>query len=280
MRRIIALTTVAVLVCMMFGNVLAQDTEQDIVNRYLQMGKEKYTQKIGWASATFGMDRINRNNDYNTFATRESQNLEGAGLNWLDMGTSLGVEFGMVFNRRIAWHVGGEYWMKMGDDIAGNPVYLPTSTEIENPKSEIKVYGITTGVQYYLVNPPDTKNRLSRIAVRAGGTLGYYFANWDLWDQYQNLNLSTSAADEENTTYKGSAPGFSFNLGADYPLKFWDLAIGAEMGYLYLNFNNVAWYNSQDEEIVASYDGTPDGRVDLAFSGVKGKIEIKRFFSW
>jgi hypothetical protein len=52
------------------------------------------------------------------------------------------------------------------------------------------------------------------------------------------------------------------------------------VSYLYLNFTNVSWYNSQDQEIIATVDGTEDGRVDLDFSGVRGKVEIKRYFSW
>jgi len=47
----------------------------------------------------------------------------------------------------------------------------------------------------------------------------------------------------------------------------------------YLNFANAAWYNESGDEIVASVDGTEDGRVDLDFSGVRGKIEVKRYFS-
>jgi hypothetical protein len=48
---------------------------------------------------------------------------------------------------------------------------------------------------------------------------------------------------------------------------------------MYLNFKNVAWYNDQDQEIVASYTGDADGRVDLGLSGFRAKIELKRFFS-
>ena len=74
--------------------------------------------------------------------------------------------------------------------------------------------------------------------------------------------------------------GFGVFTGIDYPLGIFDLAVGVDVGYLYLNFANVAWYNSQDEEVIATYTGDRDGRVDLDMSGVRGKVEIKRFFSW
>ncbi|MDF1543823.1 MAG: hypothetical protein P1R58_01830, partial [bacterium] len=80
--------------------------------------------------------------------------------------------------------------------------------------------------------------------------------------------------------FKGNAPGLSAGFGMDYPLNFYGLSFGADMSYFYLNFTNVAWYNSIDQEVVASVDGTEDGRIDLNFSGVRGKLELKRFFNW
>jgi len=114
--------------------------------------------------------------------------------------------------------------------------------------------------------------------VRVDGSVGYYQASWDLWDGYQNLNLATSVPEGVNTTLKGTAPGFSFGVGADYPLPFFDMALGVDVSYLYLNFTNVAWYNAEDEEIVATYNGTADSRVDLNLSGARARIELKRFF--
>jgi len=48
----------------------------------------------------------------------------------------------------------------------------------------------------------------------------------------------------------------------------------------YLNFANAAWYNESGDETVASEDGTEDGQGDLDFSGVRGMIEVKRYFNW
>ena len=69
-------------------------------------------------------------------------------------------------------------------------------------------------------------------------------------------------------------------MGGDYPLKFWGLLLGADMSYLYLNFKNVSWYNSADQEIVATYNDTPEGRVVLGLCGVRGKVQLKKYFTW
>ncbi len=262
------------------GTTFAQDTEQDILNRYLQKAEDKHTTKLGWASISFGADRINRNNPYNSFATYESNRFSEGNLSWLGQGYSVGVEFGLIFEQGFTWSLGGEYWLKMKDEISGTPTYLPTGTTVDNPSSEIQVIGFTTGVQYYLLGKPAAAKKLTNLAVRFGGSVGYYAATWDLWPEYQNLNLATSTSEEENISYKGTAPGFYFNLGVDYPLNLWDMGIGVDMGYMLLNFANVAWYNSNDEEIIASYSSGDDGRVDLDFSGVRGKVELKRYFNW
>jgi hypothetical protein len=280
MRSIVSIAVLAAIVCLAVLPVSAQETEQDILNRYINKAEKKQTVKYGWASVNVSMDRINRNNNYNAFATYESQNIDGGNLDWLNMGTSFGAEFALLFQQRVAWTFGGEYWLKQGQTLSGDFTYLPTASTISDPSSDIQVYGLSTGVQYFLMNPPSNKGTLTKPALRVVGTAGYYFTSWELWTEYQNLNLSTAEPEGSNSTYKGSAPGFSLGMGADYPLRVWNLAIGADMSYLYLNFNNVGWYNSSDEEVVASYDGSQDGRVDLTMSGFRGKIEIKRYISW
>ena len=83
-----------------------------------------------------------------------------------------------------------------------------------------------------------------------------------------------------NATFKDSNIGLSLSAGAEYPLNFGSMSLGVDVNYLYLNFNNVAWYNSQDQEVVASYAGNIESRVDLGLSGVRGRIELKKFFNW
>jgi hypothetical protein len=262
------------------GTALAQETEDEIIARYLRKTEEKHTARLGWASVNFSVDRINRDNPYNSFANHESNQFSEGSLSWLGQGYSIGVEFGLIFKPGVTWSLGGEYWLKMKDEISGTPTYLPTGTDVENPSSEIQVYGLTTGVQYYLKGQPTPTTGLSSLAVRVGGSVGYYAASWDVWSEYQNLNLATATSEEQNIGFKGTAPGFYFNLGVDYPINLWDMGLGVDFGYMILNFDNVAWYNSNDEEVIASYDGTEEGRVDLDFSGVRGKVELKRYFNW
>jgi hypothetical protein len=171
----------------------------------------------------------------------------------------------------------------LGETLPENDTYLQLSTNTTvsaNPKSELQVFGINTGLQYYLVNPPSTTQKLTGLAARIGGSIGYYTASWDLWSEYENLNLSTNVPVAANTTFKGTAPGFSLGFGLDYPLGLLDLGLALDASYLHLNFGNVAWYNSSGEEIIATNDGTADGRVNLSLSGVRAKIELKRYFNW
>ena len=279
MRSVFTILLVAVLAVVFVAPLAsAQTSEQDMVNKYLQKAEKKHTYKLGWASLFFQGNRVNRDNHYNRFAQYVTPQFSSGQIDMLDKAFSFGGDFGLVFKQKIAWFVGGEYWLKQGNTISGDIVY--NSQTISNPSSELKVIGMYTGMQYYVMNAPTPTELLTGLAVRVNGTVGFYSANWELWDEYQNLNLSTSTAESQNTTYKGSAPGFSLGFGVDYPISFWNMAIGADMNYLFLNFDNVAWYNSQDEEIVATYSGTANHRVDLQLSGVRGKIELKRYFSW
>ena len=262
------------------SSVMATETEEELTRKFLDRAEKKHTTKLTWISGYFSFNRINRDNDYNKFANYESNNFTNSSVSWLGDTESFGLDLGIVFNNKWAWSVGGEYWMEMGQELTGSQYYSPTASFIENPSSTVKVFGITTGVQYYLMNAPEKSGELKSLALRTGISAGLYSVSWDLWSDYSNLNLSTSTSTGTNTTYKDNAPSVSLHLGADYPINFYGLNMGLDMSYLYLNFDKVAWYNGQEDEIVASYDGTPDGRVDLNFSGFRGKIEIKRFFTW
>jgi hypothetical protein len=282
MRLKIAL--VSMVLVLVFGLELATaETEQEIVNRYLQKTVAKHTRKLGWAAFNLSVDRINRHNDYNDFAIVESAKLSNGTFGWIEQGFSFGADFGIVFNKRFAWSVGGEYWLKQGQTLPEGDTYLQLSTNTTvaaNPKSELAVFGVTTSLQYYLINPPTVTEKLTKWSARVGGSVGYYSCSWDVWPEYENLNLATGAPVDMNATYKGTAPGFSFGLGLDYPLGLWGMGLAMDADYLYLNFGNVAWYNAVGDEIVASLDGTEDGRINLALSGVRGKIELKRYFNW
>ncbi len=260
--------------------VFAGQTERDIVDRFLARAQKKHTHHLSWVAGNFGMNRINRQNDYNAFASYQSSNFSNGSLEWLGEAKSFGLDFGLVFAQKIGLSIGGEYWLKVGENKSGSFYYTPIGDSVTNLKSEIQVWGVTTGLQYYVFNRPTVTEQLTNPAVRIGGSVGYYQASWELWPEYQNLNLATSTPEATNIAFKGSAPGFMVNIGGDYPIQWNGMVIGADIGYMMLNFKNVSWYNSQDQEVVATVDGTSDGRVNLDLSGVKGRIEVKRFFSW
>ena len=260
--------------------VTANDTEEELTNKFLQKLEKKHTKKLTWFSGYFSINRINRDNDYNKFANYESNNFSSTNLSWLDQSKAFGVEMGVIFKEKYAWSIGGEYSLKFGEDISGSHLYSPSGTIIDNPTSEISLYGFHTGVQYYFYNAPSLTEKLTSLSLRTGVSVGLYQVSWDLWSEYSNLNLSTSTPTGTNTSFQDTAPSIELHFGADYPTKIFGLALGLDMSYLYLNFDKVAWYNTSDDEVVASFNGTSDGRVDLNFSGVRGKVEIKLFFNW
>lgn len=282
MRRYLCVFGALVIALGTFGTISAE-TEDEIVARYLKKMETKHTKKISWVAVNYTMNRINRNNDYNSWATYESNFFSDTDIPWLGQASTFGIDFGVGFNKKFAWTIGGEYWLKFGTSQTGTYSYDPplgTATIIEEITSEIQVYGVTTGFQYYLMNPPTPKEQLTNIAVRLHLSGGYYHAAWELFDEFENYNLATASPTSTNTTYESSAPGFTGGFGFDYPLNFYGFALGADFSYMYLNFTDVAWYNAQDQEIIVTYNGTPDGRVDLDLSGFRGKVELKRFFTF
>lgn len=257
--------------------------EQAIVDKYLKKVENKHVNKLGWFSANAGLNRLFRDNDYNKFVDYPAGTFVEGRFSYLDMAKSVGADAGLMISRNIGWQFGGEYWLKMGEQLSGTFTYNPPSggtAQVTNPNSEIKVVGFHTGLQYYLLNPPSPQTKLSKLAIRMNGAVGMYSASWDLFSQFENLNLSTASPASTNTTFKDDAIGFRFGLGLDYPLKFGGLNLAVESEYLALNFDQVAWYNQQNNEVIASYTGSSDGRVNLDMSGVRGRIEIKKFFSW
>jgi hypothetical protein len=283
MRSNIRVLIVLMVLFAFCGTVMATDSEQEIVNRFLAKTEVKHINKLSWFSANFSFNRINRYNEYNSFTNNLNTQLSGGRFSWLDNAKGVGLEFGTFVKKSVAWFAGGEYWLKFGETLNGDVVYNPiggATTSLTNPSSEIKVIGFYTGVSYYVKNAPKANKLSTGLSIYTGGTVGYYQANWDIFPQYQNLNLSTAAPDAANTTFKGSAPGFSAHVGVEYPVKLAGLMINGEASYLFLNFKNMAWYNSVDQEVVATYGNSPDTRVDLTLSGLRGKVSVKKYFSW
>jgi len=283
MRSLIAVTLLLAFALLTFVPAQAQLTEDELVQKYLGMREKTHVSKTGWISGSYSLDRINRNNDYNSFATYASSQLPTTSISWLGQANIVGLDFGLMLKKNFAISFGGEYWMKFGENQSGDFAYTPpnqAASVVDGLQSEISVYGINANLQYYFYNAPVNGVGLTKLAARVGFGAGWYEAKWDLWQTYQNLNLSTSTPTGDNTTFKDNSIGLNFNVGIDYPLNKWDLGLGLDFGYQYLNFDQVAWYNSADEEVVVTYAGTADSRVELDLSGFRGKVEVKKFFSW
>lgn len=270
----------AALLLLVSTAVASTDSEEEIMQRYLAKVQKKHTTRVTWISAYFSLNRIDRDNDYNKFANYETLNFTDAAIPWLGEATMLGADFGMVFNNSFAWTLGLQYWLEMGESLEGTYYYEPSGTYVENPESRIQVFGITTGLQYYLKNRPSKTGELEKMAVRVGAGCGFYKAKWEVWEDYWDLNLTTSYTDASSDAFEDQTLGFNLHMGIDYPTQAFGLILGVDFGYLALKFDNVAWVNTWDQEVVASYTGDVDGRVDLDLSGFTGKIELKRFFCW
>jgi hypothetical protein len=283
MRSLIAAALLLAFVLLTFVPAQAQLTEDEMVEKY--MGKREKTQvkKTGWISGSYALDRINRNNNYNSFASYASNHFPSTSISWLGQANIIGLDFGLMLKKNFAVSFGGEYWMKFGEDQSGTFSYTPpnqAASVVDGITSEITVYGVSTNLQYYFYNAPTGGSPLTKLAARVGFGAGWYEAKWDLWQNYQDLNLATSTPTGDNATFKDNTIGLNFNVGIDYPLNKWNLGVGLDFGYQYLNFDEIAWYNSADEEVVVTYAGTADSRVELDLSGFRGKVEVKKFFSW
>lgn len=278
-------TGIAVLLMAFSVSALAatNPAERELIEKYSRKIQKKHTRKLAWISGSFELNRINQKNDYNRFATYESKNFPGATIAWLDQAKAFSLEYGMRLNDKMAWNVSGEYWLKIGENNSGTFSYTPPGglqTSVTDIVSEIQTYGFSAGLDYYLSGAPTVEESLTGTAFKIGASVGYHFVSWDVWDSYQNLNLATSAPASGNITYKGTAPSFSIGLGAEKPINVAGLSAAVDFEYLYLNFKNVAWYNTIDQEIVATYASSADSRVNLGLSGFRGRIELRRYFSW
>jgi len=259
-------------------------TEDEIVARYLKKAQTKHKKTVGFFSAGFTYGMLADNSDFNKFTDYANARispdnpLEGT---WRT--SQITANFGMMMSHRAAFKLGFEYWTKMGTGATGDytlsiePLGVQTDFDM---KSQVQVYGFTGGADYYLLNPPDRNGVFNALAVRVGANAGFYSAKWDVWDGLTSYNLSTASYETNNDPLKDNTIGFAVTAGADYPTPIFNMLLGVEFGYQYLNFDNVKSYNTVDEELYLSYSDTATDRVDLDFSGIRGKVELRKFFRW
>ena len=268
----------------------AQTTEDEVVAKFLSKmdKKKKEHNRVFFLSLGFAYGKLPNDNPYNqfyTYANSQIDNLDGPAYPLLGIWRSKQLEFnaGMLINPRTTFSVGFDYWLKMGSDNTGNYDFdiAPLGVQSDfNLKSQVKVFGIKGGVEYYLLNPPDKSGVFNTFAIRVGAGGGFYFAKWDIWEGSSGYNLSTGTSDPLAEPLKSSAPGFYGSAGLDYPVGFLGLLIGADFNYLFLNFKEVKGYNNVGEELYQTYSASTSDRVDLDFSGLRGRLQLKRFFQF
>ncbi len=253
-------------------------TEDEIIAKYLQKTEKKHKAKVGFVSTQF---------DYGILATKmgyyrditfsASTDLASFDGNiWPHAGiyrsSQFGLNLGMMFTSKIALSLGFEYWYPIGTsytvDYNSTIGVLEESGRFINDE-KINVYGFKVGFDYYLFNSPDERGSLNSIAFKLGGGAGYFRSSWNLWQ----------AEDESTDPVTSGAPAFWVHGGAEYPIGFFDMTIGAGVGYFYLNFSELKAYNESGGEVALTYL-VDDSNVEFDFSGIRGMVELKKFICW
>jgi hypothetical protein len=265
-------------------------TEDELIAKYLKKAEKKSTKKVGYLVINGSFGRLYRDNDYNKFSNRVSPLVASVGggdgeLEKINKSIEIFGGFGMMASPKTSVEFGFTYWLKQGSTETGD--FNLSLVNLDDPldhygfelQSEIQIYGFTGGMDYYLSDPPDKDGQLHNLAFKVGGGFGYYFANWELWEGFTGFNLNTSESEIIGNKLTGSAPGFTANVAAEYPIGLGGLVFEAEARYLYLNFTGMNWYNSNNEEVVATVNNSGT-KVELDMSGPRIQLGFKRYLSW
>jgi hypothetical protein len=259
-------------------------TEDDIIAKYLKKAEKKQRVKVGFFALTGSYGKLPNESDYTKFTSYVNNKITpGLPLEGIWRSKQFGAEMGMMIARQLAIKVGFEYWLKMGNEVTGDYTMAiePLGTHSNfNIKSEIQVYGFGAGMDYYLLNPPDKDGLANALSLRLGAGGGYYMAKWDIWSGASTFNLSLDNYEQNSDPLKGSTPAFSAWVGADYPIRLFNLMFGVDINYQYLNFTKLHSYNNLGEELYVTYSDSSSDRVKLDFSGFRGKVVFKKYFTW
>lgn len=265
------------------GSTYAQN-EDDVVASFMQKAEKKYKTKVGFFSTSFSYGLLNKDNGFNQFRDYANSRIApGDPISGAWRSYQFNANFGMMLNPRVALKLGFEYWLKMGDNNTGDYTLsvepLGAQTDI-TLKSEAQILGFSAGANYYLTNPPDKYGIIHGLAFKVGATGGFYMAKWEVWEGMTSYNLATSSFEANNDPLKDNSLGFTATAGFDYPTPLWDMVLGFDASYQYLNFDNIKSYNTVGEELYLSATDAGTDKVSLDLSGFRVKVELKKFFSW
>ena len=289
MRSILTFILALGLAVLLIVPAMAQ-TEDELVARFLKKAEKKHDKKVGYLVFNGSLGRLYQDNDYNKFSTRVTplvSSLSGGNgeIKKINYSYELFAGFGMMASPKTSVEFGFAYWLKQGSSQTGD--FNLSLVNLDDPEdqydfelnSEIQIYGFAGSIDYYLSEPPDKEGILHNLAFKIGGGFGYYMASWELWDGFTGFNLSTSEPEIISGKLTGSSPGFTANVSAELPIKLAGLVMEAEARYLYLNFTGMKWYNSNNEEVVATVNNSGT-KVELNMSGPRFQLGCKRYFSW
>jgi len=281
-RKLMPLLAI-LLVIAVAGSAFSQ-TEDEIIAKYLKKAEKKHRDKVGFIGLTGAYGKLPNETDYLKFRNYSNNNIApGNPIDGIWRSKQFGFEMGMMVARQFSVKAGFDYWLKMGNEATGDYTMAIEPLGIQDNftiKSEIQVYGFWAGFDYYLLNPPNRAALVNALSVRCGASGGLYMANWDIWSGASAFNLSLENFEQNSDPYTGSTPSFSAWVGADYPTPFFNMLVGLEATYQYLNFDKLHAYNSLGEELYVTYSDNSSDRVKLDFSGFRGKVVLKRYFAW
>ncbi len=274
---------------LLVGSIQAQ-TEEELVARFLKKADKHQIKKIGFVTFSGSYGKLMTQSDYNSFASQISPNITtttgGTGLvEGIYRSKEFNLTMGMITSPTTSMEFGVSYWLELGSDQTGN--YNLSQVNYDDSvihdgfslESKVQVYGINGNLNYFLFNAPDRDGILHGSALKLGLGAGYYFARWNLWEGYSSYNLNTSAQQALGGKLSGSSLGFTASLGSEIPLKFGGVILEGSVKYLYLNFAKMKWYNSDNQENVATFNNNDD-RVELDLSGGRVQFGMKRYFNW
>lgn len=261
--------------------------EQAIIDEFLGEQEEKHIIRTAFIAFSGGGGIID-GGDYNEFAAFNNSNMyrsDGGSHLLGEIGNSqeFSLRFGVMTGERSAVSLGFSYWLKNGSSQTGDFVMgvapLGTQTNFEL-KSELEVYGISLGSEYFLANPPDKLGIVKGLSIALTGDVGLYGARWSLWEGTGNINLSTGLFEQITEPLSGQSLGLTGGLRLGYPTGFLGSIASVELGYTYLKIKDVSWTNDAGEAIYATYSTNTSDRVELDFSGLRGKFEFRKYMSW
>jgi hypothetical protein len=274
---------VVILVIALAGSALSQ-TEDEIIAKYLKKTEKKQSVKVGFVGLYGAYGKLPNETDYLAFRNYSNNSISpGNPIDGIWRSKQFGFEMGVMIARQFSLKIGFEYWLKMGNQTTGDYTFAiePLGAQTDfTIKSEVQVYGFSAGFDYYFLNPPGRRGEINALSARIGASGGLYMARWETWQGASAFNLSLDNYEQNFDPYKGTSPSFSVWLGADYPIQFFGLLVGAEVDYQYLNFDKLHAYNGLGEELYVTYSDNSADRVNLDFSGLRGKIVLKRYFTW